>query len=163
MRLAQPCVRPRLRARTLTAQLVFTSADLRLRESLAPGILKYAPLLSHEDHALLESVFAHHTPVALIAQAAGSHDRDARRLRHRVRRLAAHVLSPMFRAVARAIVNERLCDTRARVARCRFLQARTLRQTAAELHLQLHDVRRIAAEVEAIVGFADARPLALAA
>lgn len=109
----------------------------RRRRDLVERLVDRAQWLPAEDRTLVESVYQDGRTVSDLASLLGANPRT---LRRRLRRLTRRLLSPQFVFVVAH--RDRWPSTRRRVAEACVLHGRSLRETARELRLSLHCVRR---------------------
>jgi hypothetical protein len=120
-----------------------------LREA-GSRICHRASLLSPRDRTLVIGLYEKGLSAVDLARLLGL---NAQTVRHHAARLARHLVSPLVNFILAE--RGRWSAQRRRVAEVRFLQRRTLRETAVETGLTLHIVRResaaILAQFEAVV------------
>lgn len=109
-------------------------------------VLMRAEYLDQPDRALLDQVLARNVRPRQIAAVTGC---TARCVQRRVRRLVLHLTDP---AVLHILRNHRKWEaSTGRVALCVLVQRRTLRDTAGELNLSLHEVRQCVQKVKGLL------------
>ncbi|MEM0982368.1 MAG: hypothetical protein AAGI17_00295 [Planctomycetota bacterium] len=115
------------------------ASDLRRRRDreLIETIVLRAVVLEPDDRELMLAIYRDNRRISEIAALLSV---PPRRLRARVRRIIKRVLDPRFAFVARN--REQWPTTRRRIATLRVLYGRTLRETAAQLELTIHQIRR---------------------
>lgn len=126
---------PKPISRTLRAELF----DRRRRQGrdLAETLVNRAEYLLPEDRALLNAIYRDGVSVREIADLTGSHPRT---VRLRIRKLAQRALDPRFTFVLTH--RDQWPQTRRLVATENILHGHPLRETARQLNLSLHAVRR---------------------
>lgn len=122
--------------------------DLRRNagRELAELLARRAEVLEPQDRELIRLHFGEGLTAVALARVRGE---APRRLRAKLRRLASRLVSPRFEAVLR-----RRADwprRRRMVASAVILRGHSFRDTAEELGLTLHQVRREMSVVEALV------------
>jgi len=127
------------------------TADRRRKQSrilteIIPARLHALPAA---DAELLRAIFDRGIPVARLSTISAADHRHAAKLRYRVRRLVARVLSPGFVFVLRH--QSQIPDALQGVARACVLQGRTQRDASIELALPLFEVRRRLIAVRALI------------
>jgi len=122
--------------------------DLRRQRTAAQAqfVSDKAGVLAAPDRELLRAIYVVGQDVSDVANLLGV---CARVLRRRVKRLLARISTREFALVQRE--GSRLPPTRRRVATAMFVEGKSLRETAVELKLSLHTVRRHADAIRAIV------------
>ncbi len=111
-------------------------------QTLAERILHRCELLEPADRALLESIYSDHVPIARLARVRGQSPRQVRR---RVKRLIERLLCPTTDFV---LARRREWEKqRWQAARLHLVAGRGLAETARDLGLTLHTVRK---HVEAV-------------
>lgn len=115
------------------------ATDLRRRRTreLAEIVVDHAQELMPDDRAVLCAIYRDGMTARDVADLRRE---PARRLRGRVRRLVARVLSDRFLFVLR--YRNEWPQTRRRVAKACVLEGRSMRDGAKHLHMTLHAVRR---------------------
>lgn len=123
------------------------ASDLRRRRGreLVDTLVERSAYLPQDERELVLAVYRDNRKITEVAALLNL---PPRRLRARVRRLIKRLLDPRFAFVARH--REQWPRTRRRVATMRFLFGRTMRQTAADLGLTLHQIRQHEAAVHAL-------------
>ncbi len=118
---------------------VSTSIDFRRTQStqLADKIALRAQSLQGQDRDFLLAMYRDGHTAAEIARLA---DLDPRQVRRRIRNAIARLDDPTFIFVITQLHN--WSTTRRRVARSLFQAGNSIRQTADELNIKIHQVRR---------------------
>ena len=119
---------------------------LHHRRGLIERLLDHAAHLDTSDAALLRSVYDHGLSATQLARALRQHPRA---VRARVHRLIMRISSPGFQFVVRQ--KDRWPPRRRQVAECIILRARTQRQTARDLGITVHEVRKHLAHLAALI------------
>jgi len=123
------------------------ASDLRRRRGrdLVAALVERAAYLPQDERELILAVYRDSRKIIEVAALLNE---PPRRLRTRVRKLVKRLLDPRFAFVARN--REHWPRTRRRVGTMRILFGRTMRQTATDLGLTLHQIRQHEAAIHAL-------------
>ena len=123
------------------------ASDLRRKRGrdLVATLVERAAYLPQDERELIVSVYRDSRKITEVAALL---DIPPRRLSVRVRKLVKRLLDPRFAFVARN--REHWPRTRRRVGTMRVLFGRTMRQTADDLGLTLHQIRQHEAAIHAL-------------